>query len=163
VRRSALRLLRLRYVGFDGRAHRGKLVVARRWARPVVRVFRKLYAARFPIRRLKLVEAYGSNDDRVDLADDTSGFNCRYVGGTHVWSEHAYGRAIDVDPLENPEISHGRVSNRRYRPYRNRSRRRPGMIHAGDVVVRAFASIGWRWGGSWHEPRDYQHFSATGR
>jgi hypothetical protein len=151
------------YIGFDGLPHTGELIVAAQWARPVVGVFRRLYDERFPIHRMKLVEAYGSNDDRVGLADDTSGFNCRYVKGTSSWSEHAYGRAIDVNPLENPYVVNGHVSNRRYRPFVNRSQRRPGMIHPGDTVVRAFQAIGWHWGGYWHSPTDYMHFSATGR
>jgi hypothetical protein len=160
---SALRLLRINYVGFDGQPHEGEMIVHHDWAQPVLRVFRKLYDARFPIRRMKLVEAYASNDDRVDLADDTSGFNCRYVRGTTTWSEHAFGRAIDIDPLENPYVVNGKVSNRAYRPFVDRSHRRPGMIHPGGPVVRAFAAIGWRWGGNWHGLIDYMHFSATGR
>ncbi len=160
---SSLRLLRMTYVGFDGQPHEGEMIVHRGWARPVLGVFRMLYDARFPIRRMRLVEAYGSDDDRVGLADDTSGFNCRYVGGTTTWSEHAYGRAVDVNPLENPYVVNGRVSNRAYRPFVDRSHWRPGMVHARDKVVRAFAAIGWRWGGYWHSAVDYMHFSATGR
>jgi len=158
-----LRLLHLTYLGFDGKPHQGKLVVNARWARPVVRVFRRLYEIGFPIRRMRLPEAYGANDDRMDAADDSSGFNCRTASGSTSWSEHAYGRAIDINPVQNPYIAGSHVGPPAGRKYVNRSRHAPGMIHAGDKVVRAFHSIGWHWGGYWHYPHDYQHFSSTGR
>ena len=111
------------------------------------------------------VDAYGANDERAMEADDTSVFNGRFVAGTSTWSQHAYGRAIDVDPLENPEIRDGVVypTTAAARRYADRTRRLPGMITAHGVVVRAFAAVGWGWGGSWHSPVDYQHFSANGR
>jgi hypothetical protein len=161
VRPSELRRLTVSYWGFDGRRRVGAIVVRARAARPVLSVFRKLYAARFPIRRLRLVEAYKGSDDASMAADNTSGFNCRFVSGTRRWSQHAYGLAIDVNPIENPYVEGGRVSPPAGRRYLDRSRRRPGMVVPGDVVVRAFAAIGWSWGGRWSPP-DYQHFSATG-
>jgi hypothetical protein len=36
------------------------------------------------------------------------------------------------------------------------------MAVPGGVLVRAFAGVGWGWGGRWSDP-DYQHFSANGR
>jgi D-alanyl-D-alanine carboxypeptidase len=144
-------------------AHEGELIVAARWARPVASVFRRLYAARFPIRQLRLIDVYGGNDDRSDAADNSSGFNCRFVEGTTVWSEHARGRAIDLNPLENPQIKDGAFTPPAGRRFVNRTRWSRGMIHPRDKVVRAFASIGWHWGGYWHSLKDYMHFSATGR
>jgi hypothetical protein len=96
-------------------------------------------------------------------ADNTSAFNCRFVSGTTRWSEHAYGRALDVNPVENPFVSGSYVSPPAGAAYADRSRRAPGMVHAGDATVRAFAAVGWGWGGSWPGSKDYQHFSATGR
>jgi hypothetical protein len=124
---------------------------------------RKLFNAHFPFRRIWLIDAYGSDDRRSMAANNTSAFNCRYVAGTTRWSEHAYGRAIDINPIQNPYVSGSYVSPAAGRAYADRSRRAPGMIHAGDVVVRAFASIGWKWGGYWRSSKDYQHFSSTGR
>ncbi len=103
------------------------------------------------------------NHNRSIEADNTSAFNCRPVAGMSRWSEHAYGRAIDLDPLENPYVSDGTTSHSASRRYLDRSRQLNGMIHAGDAVVRAFASVGWGWGGSWTGTKDYQHFSASGR
>jgi hypothetical protein len=135
-------------------------VVARRHAPAVVSVFRTLWAARFPIRRLRPVSAYRGSDDASMAADNTSGFNCRFVGGTSRWSLHAYGEAIDVNPVENPYVSGATVSPAAGRAYLDRSRFRKGMAVAGGVLVRAFAAVGWKWGASFG---DYQHFSTTGR
>jgi D-alanyl-D-alanine carboxypeptidase len=157
-----LRTIQLSYWGFDHRAHLGKLIVNRRVARDIVQVFRRLYAARFPIRRMVPVSRYRGSDDASMAADNTSGFNCRYVSGTSRWSMHAYGLAIDVNPVENPYISGGRVSPPAGRRYVDRARRRPGMALANGVLVRAFGSVGWIWGGNWTSSLDYQHFSTTG-
>jgi hypothetical protein len=158
-----LRILRLPYRGFDGRRRVGRLIVHESVAAEVVDVFRRLYAARFPIRRMVPVDAYGGSDFRSIEADNTSAFNCRYVDGTRRWSEHAYGRAIDVNPIENPYVAGGTTSHRASRPFLDRSRRRPGMAFEGGALVRAFDRIGWGWGGRWTTVKDYQHFSASGR
>ena len=158
-----LRLVRARYVGFDGRVRTGRLVVHRDVAGDVVTVLRSLYAARFPIRRMLPVDAYGGSDFRSIEADNTSAFNCRYVDGTTRWSEHAYGRALDVNPIENPYVSGGQTSHRASVPYLDRSRRRAGMAYEGGMLVRAFDRLGWGWGGRWSGAQDYQHFSASGR
>ena len=160
---AELRTVRVTYWGFDGRAHDGRLVVRRRVAADVVAVFRRLYAARFPIRRMLPVSAYRGSDDASMAADNTSAFNCRFVGGTRRWSMHAYGEAIDVNPVENPYVQGVRVSPPAGLRYLDRTRRRPGMVVEGDAVVRAFAAVGWRWGGRWTGSKDYQHFSTTGR
>jgi D-alanyl-D-alanine carboxypeptidase len=159
---AQLRRLELSHWDFAGRRRIGSIVVRSTAARDVVSVFRKLYAARFPMRRLRPVEAYKGSDDASMAADNTSGFNCRFVSGTRRWSQHAYGLAIDLNPVENPYVHGGLVEPPAGRRYLDRSRRRPGMVVSGDVVVRAFASIGWRWGGYWTSSKDYQHFSATG-
>jgi hypothetical protein len=158
-----LRVVSASFVGFDGAVHTGTLIVHRDVAVAVVVVLRKLFAVRFPIRRLEPVDAFGGSDYRSIEADNTSAFNCRPVAGTSRWSEHAYGRAVDVNPLENPYVSGGKTSHPASRRYLDRSRRLMGMVHAGDPVVRAFASIGWGWGGSWTGDKDYQHFSASHR
>jgi hypothetical protein len=159
-----LRRVRLSYRGFDGGLHTGALVVNSAVVPDVVQVFRLLYDARFPIRRLRPIDAYRGNDERSLAADNTAGFNCRYAiaPGPRRWSAHAYGEAIDVNPVENPYVEGGRVHPRAGRAYLNRSRVRPGMAVRGGVLVRAFAGAGWKWGGRWTGSPDYQHFSKTG-
>ncbi|HYZ17967.1 MAG TPA: M15 family metallopeptidase [Gaiellaceae bacterium] len=161
---SQLRRVRLLHWGFDGRAHNGTLVVHADVAGDLRRVFARLYAARFPIRRMRVVDVYGGNDRRSMAADNTSAFNCRYAmaPGPRRWSAHAYGKAIDVNPVENPYVSGRRVSPPAGAAYLDRSRVRPGMAVRGGVLVRAFDSVGWSWGGRWAGTPDYQHFSATG-
>jgi hypothetical protein len=158
-----LRLIRLLHWGFDREVHRGYLVVNRRQAPRIRKVMRKLFEARFPIRRMRLIDRYGANDRRSMNANNTSAFNCRFVAGTTRWSEHAYGRAIDINPIQNPYVSGGVASPAAGQEYVDRSQRRKGMIRAGGRVVRAFAWAGWEWGGYWTSPKDYQHFSFTGR
>jgi hypothetical protein len=159
-----LRRVRLTYWGFDRRVHPGTLVVHEDVAGELRSVFARLYAARFPIRRMRVVDVYGGSDRRSMAADNTSAFNCRYAmaPGPRRWSAHAYGKAIDVNPVENPYVSGGRVSPPAGEAFRNRSRVRRGMAVPGGVLVRAFDSIGWSWGGRWGGTPDYQHFSATG-
>jgi hypothetical protein len=159
-----LRLLTLRHRTFDGKVRTGHLIVHKDYAKDVVHVFRVLFDAGFPVRRMRLIDAYGGSDFRSIEADNTSAFNCRAATGSGSWSEHAYGRAIDINPIENPYLEGGRVYHDASRRYVDRTRQLKGMVHAGDVVVNAFASIGWGWGGSWSGGvRDYQHFSASGR
>lgn len=157
-----LRLLRLTYWGFDGHAHQGELVVNADAVAPVRSAFRALFADRFPVRRMSTVEAYGGDDERSMRADNTSAFNCRLVPGTKVWSQHAYGRAVDLNPLENPEVSNGAVDPPAAAPWADRSRSDPGMIRHGDAAWQAFTAVGWTWGGDWSAPSDYMHFSANG-
>jgi hypothetical protein len=162
---SDLRVLTVTHWGFDGHTHTGQLVVNRKAARPLASVFRKLYALHYPIRDMRLRVVYGP-----DPPTDVSGsFECREavpspcVGGTGTgtWSEHAYGEAVDLNPVENPYIGCGMSRDPASRPYFDRSRLRPGMVT--PAVVAAFRSIGWGWGGSWAgSTKDYMHFSATG-
>jgi hypothetical protein len=161
---AELRTLRVSYVGFDGRARTGAIVVNRDVTGEVTTIFRRLYAAQFPIHRMQPVANYGGSDPRSMAADNTSGFNCRYAvaPGPKHWSVHAYGEAIDVNTVENPYVESGRVLPAAGRAYLDRSRYRTGMAVAGGVLVRAFASVGWLWGGRWSASPDYQHFSRTG-
>lgn len=161
-----LRLVRASHWDFDGEAARGVLVVHERYAGEVLDVLARLHAQRFPIRRMELVDRYGADDDRSMAADNTSAFNCRFVSGTTRWSMHAYGKALDVNPRENPYVAGDFVSPPEGRPYADRSPRRKGMIFRNGPVTRALARIaGWEWAGSADSGRgfrDYQHFSADG-
>ncbi|MFN2629191.1 MAG: M15 family metallopeptidase [Gaiellaceae bacterium] len=161
---SHLRLVRLRYWGFDGQAHMGSIVVNATVARVVIRVFAHLYAQRFPVRRIEPIEVFQGSDARSMAADNTTGFNCRYAvaPGPKRWSVHAYGEAIDVNPVENPYLPSGTVRPPAGRRYLVRSNVRPGMAEPDGPLVQAFRAVGWSWGGRWDSSPDYQHFSATG-
>lgn len=166
---SDLRVLTVSYYGFDRSPHTGQLVVNRSAAAPLARVFGQLYRLRFSIRHMSLSDAYGPARSRPPDGDVSGAFDCRQavpspcVGGTGTgaWSEHAFGEAVDLNPVENPYVGCGQTRDPASRPYFNRSRHRRGMVTR--AVVRAFHSIGWGWGGSWTgSTKDYMHFSATG-
>ncbi len=166
---SRLRLLTVTYRGFDGRDHAGRLVVNEAAARPLARVFRRLYQLHFPIRHLSLADAYGPRRGRPADGDVSGSFECRQAvpspctggRGTGTWSNHAFGLAVDLNPVENPYVGCGQTRDPGARRYRDRSRHLPGMVT--PRVIAAFRSIGWGWGGSWTgNTKDYMHFSTTG-
>jgi hypothetical protein len=159
-----LRLLRVRHWGFDGDLHRGRLIVHEEETREVLRAMEDLFRHRFPIRRMEVADAYGGDDHRLMNADVTSAFNCRFVAGTSRWSQHAYGRAVDINPIENPYVTpSGHVSPPAGRAFTDRSRDAEGLIQSGSSTVRAFKRVGWPWGGNWPGTKDYMHFSSNGR
>jgi hypothetical protein len=164
-----LRLLTVSHRGFDRQVHTGELVVNQSAARPLARVFRRLYRIRFPMRHMRLADFYGPRRDRPPDADVSAAFECREAvpspctggRGTGSWSMHAYGLAVDLNPVENPYVGCGQSRDPAARRYRDRSRHRRGMV--GGRVVKAFRSIGWGWGGSWTgNTKDYMHFSSSG-
>ncbi len=159
-----LRLVRADHWGFDNREHQGEVIVHVDAARDIALALHEIWRARFPIERMEPINTYTGPDAAV-AANFTTALNCRSVRGRPgVWSEHSYGRAIDINPVRNPYVAgDGTVLPAGGEPYTDRSRRATGMIRPGDAVVRAFAAIGWEWGGEWADPVDYQHFSATGR
>ena len=159
-----LRLLEVTYWGFDKAAHQGRLVVHAGLAQGMLQVMETLYENRYPIRRMRLIDAYGASDRKSMAADNTSAFNCRFVSGRPgVWSQHAYGRAIDLNPVENPYVTDsGYVSPRAGRRFANRKRNAPGMVHRGDATVRAFAAAGWEWAATGPGPRTTSTFPRTG-
>lgn len=161
---SDLRMITMTYRGFDHQVHTGRLVVNAAVTGKMIVVFRKLFELRYPIRRMVPVDVYHGSDFASIQHDNTSSFNCRDATGSSTWSEHAYGLAVDLDPCENPYVyANGYEAHQHCRKFVDRSLRDPGIVHAGDPVVLAFASVGWGWGGVWSGDRDYQHFSANGR
>jgi len=157
-----LRYLTVSFHGFDGRAHTGELVVNRRVTAQVVGVFARLYRARFPIEEMRLVTTADLNAHPTGDGNNTAAFVCRKARKQTRWSAHAYGLAVDVDPFQNPYQRGDLVLPELASAYLDRDRLRPGMIRPGDVVTKAFAGIGWTWGGTWQSPIDRMHFSATG-
>jgi hypothetical protein len=154
-----LRRITVTHVGFDGADHRGVLIVHADWADELVGVFATLHAAGFPIERMEPIDAYGGSDDASTAANNTSAFNCRAVTGGTGWSRHAFGRAIDINPVQNPYVTaSGLVLPPGSESYAADRTPRPGVIVEGDAVVTAFDAIGWRWGGRWADPVDHQHF-----
>jgi D-alanyl-D-alanine carboxypeptidase len=157
-----LRYVTVNFHGFDGRPHTGELVVNERVAAQVVSVFARLYRARFPIEAMRLVTTADLKAHPTGDGNNTAAFTCRAARKQTRWSAHAYGLAVDVNPFQNPYRRGDLVLPELAGAYLDRGDRRPGMIRPGGVVTRAFAAIGWTWGGTWRSPRDLMHFSATG-
>jgi hypothetical protein len=164
-----LRVLGVSYLDFGGDVLTGRLVVNSDAARPLAAVFRKLYAMRFPIRHMQFLDMYGPASAVPKDGDVTGSFSCRQAvpspctGGTGTghWSNHAYGLAVDLNPVENPYVGCGMTRDPNALKYVDRSRIRRGMVT--PAVVAAFRSIGWGWGGSWAgSTKDYMHFSFDG-
>lgn len=159
---SDLRRVTLTHWGFDGQPRPGEIVVHRDQADRILGVFAAVFEAHFQLEQVRLIDEFGADDNRSMAANNTSGFNCRYVAGTRRWSQHAYGRAIDVNPVQNPYVRGSEVTPPEGRPYVRRDRNVPGLITADGPVVAAFSRARWLWGGRWASP-DYQHFSSSGR
>ena len=158
-----LRALTVPHLDFSGQRSRGLLIVHKDYAEQILDVFSSLLGAGYRVQSLQPAHAFAGDDDAMMAANNTSGFNCRSVGGSSKWSEHAYGRAIDVNPLVNPYVRGERVQPPGGRAYLSRDPSEPGMIVAEGPVVAAFRTAGWKWGGFWQSAKDYQHFSASGR
>jgi len=163
VELSDLRLLELAHWNYDDRISTGELVVHADHAEDIVDVFAALFEQRFPIERMELVDVYDGDDDRSMAANNTSAFNCREVAWKPgVWSNHAFGAAIDVNPLVNPYVAGPNIFPPEGEPFADRSVRAQGGLYPGDPAVEAFFAIGWGWGGNWTGAKDWQHFSASG-
>ncbi len=160
---SALSMLEIPHWRFDGTIGQGRLVVASAVSDAVLGVFQRLYEARFPIERMEPIVAFGGDDDLSMEANNTSAFNCRRVTGGSRFSQHSYGDAIDINPIQNPYVRGGTVLPPAGRSYTDRGRARAGMILRSDEVTAAFSGIGWAWGGNFSSLKDYQHFSSNGR
>jgi len=158
-----LRSVSVSYWGFDNAGHTGVVVVHRSNTSSLVAALRELWNQRFPIEAMVPISSYGGDDRASMLANNTSGFNCRTVAGTSKLSEHAYGRAIDINPFRNPWVSRSKIDPPEAAAYADRSRRDPGIFHDGDDSVAALEGAGWKWGGHWATSKDYQHFSVSGR
>jgi D-alanyl-D-alanine carboxypeptidase len=161
-----LRRITFRHWSFDGEIATGQVVVNVEVAVGIEGVLKELFQAKFSISSAKPIEVFGGDDDRSTMANNTSAFNCRVVTGGKSFSEHAWGRAIDINPVQNPYVrSNGSVLDPKAKRYIKRSAlsESAGVITAKGSVVKAFKRIGWGWGGIFSRVKDYQHFSSTGR
>jgi hypothetical protein len=155
---SGLRYVLVTHIGIDNKPHTGELVVNKKYAKDIVSVFGTLYRAKFPIERMRMA----GKASKPAVRNTTAALYCRAVTGGTKWSMHSYGEAIDINPFVNPYQKGSKIIPAQAGAYLNRSNVRPGMIRDGDVVVKAFRSIGWEWGGDYDSLKDYMHFSSNG-
>jgi peptidoglycan L-alanyl-D-glutamate endopeptidase CwlK len=158
--RKRLKITTVIYYSFDKKIHKGQLVIDRTLEKDVQSVFDVALKVHFPIHSvipLSDVRFRKGNfwDDNLSMrADNTSAFNCRSITGGKGLSTHAYGRAIDINPVQNPYLNGGITlpQGAKYDPNSE------GALTAYHPIVRAFQQLGWRWGGDWKTLKDYQHF-----
>jgi len=160
-----LRYLQVTHKNFSGKEQRGEIIVHKDVALEVRQIFKELYAIEYPIRKMKLVSDYKGSDWQSIEADNTSAFNCRKATGSKKWSKHSYGKAIDLNSIENPYISRsGHISHKASQQYRKRVHKKhsaadKAVLLKNDKAVKIFKKYGWKWGGDWSGVKDYQHFS----
>ncbi|WIM92534.1 M15 family metallopeptidase [Actinoplanes oblitus] len=162
VKATDLRYVTVGFRGFDGLAHTGELLVHKRAATGLVTVFGRLFAAGYPIEAMRVTGADELNAPPTGDGNGTDAYACRPVRGRTSWSQHSYGLAVDINPFQNPYHRGKVVLPELATSYLDRGDVRPGMIEPGGPVVRAFAAIGWKWGGDYRSLKDFMHFSATG-
>lgn len=163
ITRGQLRYIRLLHYDFEGNVRCGELVCHQTIASSLKKIFEQLYAARYPIHSVRLIDDFDADDERSMRANNTSCFCFRKVAGSKVLSKHSRGLAIDINPLQNPCVrknSKGVVTIQpsNAREYVNRSKKFRGRISPEDLCYRLFRDAGFRWGGNWRTVKDYQHF-----
>jgi len=165
VKLDDLRSIHVSYYDFQGKIKRGELIMHKEAAKDIAAIFGDLYAIAYPVRGVRPVRDFGGNDWRSIEADNTSAFNCRPATGSKKWSKHAYGRAIDLNPIENPYIARsGKIAHRASQKYRKRVHHDAhdpadkAILLKNDKATQIFKKYGWRWGGDWSGVKDYQHF-----
>ena len=163
---SNLRYIQLTHWNFNGDVAMGELIVHKDVATEVSYIFEELYNIKYPIYKMELVSNYQGNDWQSIEADNTSAFNCRSAtGSTKKWSKHSYGKAIDINPIENPYVSRtGYISHKASLKYKRRVHKNlnnpadRAVVLKNDSATKIFKSYGWKWGGDWNTIKDYQHF-----
>ncbi|WP_157437226.1 M15 family metallopeptidase [Actinoplanes subtropicus] len=162
VKSADLRYVTVGFRGFDGLAHTGEMLVHKSAAEGLVKVFGRLFAEGYPIEGMRVTGAAGLTAPPTGDDNMTDAYACRPVRDSKVWSQHSYGLAVDVNPFQNPYHKGEIVLPELATSYLDRGTVRPGMILPDGPVVKAFAAIGWKWGGDYHSLKDYMHFSANG-
>lgn len=159
-----LRYLKIPYWGFDKKPHLGELIVHQALAKEVVEIFHLLYVQKFPIERMELMDKFKGNDEASMKANNTSAFNCRALTGhPGIYSQHSYGRAIDINPRINPYVDGKKILPANGRRFSHRQAFYPGMITKNSWLYKAFTRRGWDWAGNWYDVQDYQHFEKRAR
>lgn len=151
---SNLILVDVFYYSFDENLHKGQLLINKAVKQDIIEIFEFIKESRFPIGKVVPIVIYDWSDEASTLDNNTTAFNYRFVSGTRIVSNHAYGYAIDINPMQNPYIKRNKVlpAGAVYEPDA------PGTITRNSQLVKEFKKRGWSWGGDWKSVKDYQHF-----
>jgi len=152
--KNNLTIVTVRYYSFDNKLHQGQIVIHKSLSEDVKTIFELIKEKRFKIAKVIPIVFYNWSDEKSMLADNTSAFNYRFVAGTKRLSNHATGRAIDINPFLNPQVFKDKV----YPVTAKYNIKVEGTITANSFIVKEFKKMGWTWGGDWKSSKDYQHF-----
>jgi len=161
---SDLRIVNIKHLGFDDNIYFGDLIVHKDVAFEVSLIFKELFEIKYPIKKIMPIEKYNGDDFESIEADNTSAFNCRKAEGSNKYSKHSYGKALDINPIENPYVyKNGTTSHKgsiKYltREKNNKSNENKAVLTSSSKAVLIFKKYGWKWGGDWKNTKDYQHF-----
>ncbi|MDY4560153.1 MAG: cell wall-binding repeat-containing protein [Peptostreptococcus porci] len=155
---SDLVYIPIKHYDFYGNIKQGEIIVNKKVGDEVSNIFKELFGKKVKIEKVKLVDEYGASDEKSMSDNNSSAFNFRYIAGTKKLSKHAYGLAIDINPLYNPQVINGIAYPKQGQPYADRKNNNPYMIRKNDAIHSTFAKYGWKWGGLWSKSPDYQHF-----
>lgn len=166
LQRADFRYLRLTHIDEQGAEHVGEMICHRTIASTLIRIFRQLYEAHYPIHSIRLIDDFDAEDEASMQANNTSCFCYRPIAGSQKLSKHSQGLAIDLNPLYNPYVRTRVINNKRstlIQPrtagaYANRSASFPMKITTADAAYKLFRANGFSWGGNWRTLKDYQHF-----
>ena len=153
-----LSIIDVYYIGFDDHEHKGQLVIHNDLVEDVQKIFEELKEIKFPIEKVIPIIKYNWNDTKSMLDNNSSAFNYRHVHNKNELSNHSFGRAIDINPIQNPYIDKNGESIPAGCFYNPETK---GTIVSNSAVVKIFDKYGWEWGGNWGETRgyfDFQHF-----
>lgn len=160
-----LRYLRLSHYDFQGQVKVGEMVCHKDIADKLTGIFRDLFMQKYPIEKIRLIDEYGGDDETSMRDNNTSCFNFRTIAGSKKLSRHAYGMAVDINPLYNPYVRLRGDGSMFVQPSTGKKfvkrdkRSNPYMINRVDAAYKAFREAGFKWGGNWRRYKDYQHFS----
>lgn len=152
--KSNLILLYVEYYSFDNNLHRGQLVINKKIKKDIEEIFLLIKENKFPVAKVVPVVKYNWSDDSSMIDNNTSCFNYRKVEGSNKYSNHAFGLAVDINPLQNPMIKNKKI----YPPNAKYDIKAKGTLSKNSFLVKEFIKRGWSWGGNWKTLKDYQHF-----
>lgn len=153
-------LINVEYYSFDGKLHSGQIVANKCVVEDIIYIFDMICEVKFPIFSAIPLSHFKFREnsswcDRLSMeANNTSCFNFREILYKKKLSYHAFGLAIDINPVQNVYIRDGEIHPSRgsYNPNIK------GTLTRECLVTQKFISLGWKWGGGWTNPIDYQHF-----
>jgi len=152
---DSLALVDVLYYSFDCKKHQGQLVVKSELEDDIYEIFTLIEKLQFPVRKVIPIVAYKWQDRDSMAANNSSSFNFRVIEGTTKLSMHSLGKAVDINPVQNPVIYPNGVIAPQGAKYLPQNK---GTFTADNAIVREFLKRGWHWGGNFDQPKDYHHF-----